>query len=398
MPDRLVATVLHLAYRRESRSTTLLRITTMVIAVRRRLTSPERSELLAMALVIVALHVVGWLLLTTALHHHLSSGATFGLGTGVLAYTLGLRHAFDADHLAAIDNTTRKLLHDGGRPLSVGFWFSLGHSSIVFGLAVLLNAGIRSLNGAISNPTSALHTWTSVVGTTISGVFLYAIGIINLFVLIGILHLVRHLRTGTFDEQTLEEHLSNRGLFNRFFGRIARGVDRPWKMYPVGLLFGLGFDTATEVALLVLAGTAVIGGIPFTAILALPILFAAGMCLLDTIDGCFMNFAYDWAFSNPARKIYYNLTMTGLSVVIALVIGTVELLSLLITETGLTGQPWDAIASLNLNRVGFVIVGLFVVTWIVAVAIWRIRGLEEKWTPVAAHDPTTAYAPVESSS
>jgi len=196
----------------------------------------------------------------------------------------------------------------------------------------------------------------------------------------------------------LEEHLSNRGLFNRFFGRIARGVDRPWKMYPVGLLFGLGFDTATEVALLVLAGTAVIGGIPFTAILALPILFAAGMCLLDTIDGCFMNFAYDWAFSNPARKIYYNLTMTGLSVVIALVIGTVELLSLLITETGLTGQPWDAIASLNLNRVGFVIVGLFVVTWIVAVAIWRIRGLEEKWTPVAAHDPTTAYAPVESSS
>ena len=373
----------------------LLRITTMVIAVRRRLAPTERSELIAMALVIVALHVMGWLLLSTARHHRVTAGATFGLGTGVLAYTLGMRHAFDADHLAAIDNTTRKLLDDGGRPLSVGFWFSLGHSSVVFGLAVALNAGIRSLNGAISNPTSALHTWTTVVGTTISGVFLYAIGIINLFVLFGILHLVRHLRTGTFDHSTLEAHLSRRGLFNRFFGRIASSVDRPWKMYPVGLLFGLGFDTATEVALLVLAGTAVISGVPFTAIVALPILFAAGMCLLDTIDGCFMNFAYNWAFSNPARKIYYNLTMTGLSVVIALVIGTVELLSLLITETGLTGQPWDTIAALDLNRVGFVIVGLFVVTWIIAVGIWRIRGLEEKWAPVATTDPAVANAPVE---
>jgi high-affinity nickel-transport protein len=314
----------------------------------------------------------------------------FGVGTGALAYTLGMRHAFDADHIAAIDNTTRKLVGEGKRPLSVGFFFSLGHSSVVFLLAILLNFGIRDLDRQVSNDGSGLHSITSIVGTCVSGFFLFLIAAFNIVILAGILKVFREMRSGAYNDQELEEQLNKRGLMNRFLGPLARRVDTPWKMYPIGFLFGLGFDTATEVALLVLAGTAVAGGLPFYAILSLPILFAAGMSLFDTADGCFMNFAYDWAFSRPVRKVYYNLTITGLSVFVAVFIGAVELLGLLAQDRNLNGSFWGFLATFNINTAGFFVVGVFVVTWIVALAVWHFGRIEQKWEtgrPLAADTP-----------
>jgi high-affinity nickel-transport protein len=317
-------------------------------------------------------------------HYHITSREIFGFGTGILAYTLGMRHAFDADHIAAIDNTTRKLVSEGKRPLSVGFFFSLGHSTIVFVMALLLNLGIRALDSAVKNGNSGLHTVTGFVGTLVSGGFLYVIAALNLVILVGIIGVFRQMRTGRYNDQQLEEQLNKRGLMNRFFGPLGRRIDTPWKMYPLGVLFGLGFDTATEVTLLVLAGTAVVSGLPFYAILSLPILFAAGMCLFDTADGCFMNFAYDWAFAKPVRKVYYNLTITGLSVFVAVFIGTVELLGLLGQEAGWSGGFWGFLADFNINTAGFVIVAVFVLTWAVALAIWRFGKIEQKWELGAA--------------
>src|ERR1700728_2834027 len=310
-----------------------------ITRIRNGLTPREWAKVGAMAATIIGLNVLGWGMLVLALrgHYHINKTELFGFGTGILAYTLGMRHAFDADHIAAIDNTTRKLIQDGERPLSVGYFFSLGHSTIVFDLAILLNFGIRALNGAVQNNTSALHHWTGIIGTSISGTFLFLIGLLNLVVLSSIIKVSREMRQGRYDDAELERQLDARGLMNRFLGGYAKRVDAPWKMYPVGALFGLGFDTASEVALLVLAGSAVVGGLPFYAVISLPVLFAAGMCLFDTIDGCFMNFAYDWAFAKPIRKIYYNLTITGLSVFIALFIGTIEILGLITQEMNLSG-------------------------------------------------------------
>ncbi|MFI0942627.1 HoxN/HupN/NixA family nickel/cobalt transporter [Streptomyces sp. NPDC021020] len=346
------------------------------------MTRAEWTRLGGMAAFIVALHVIGWFTLVAivAPEHYSVGTKSFGIGIGVTAYTLGMRHAFDADHIAAIDNTTRKLMHEGKRPLSVGFWFSLGHSSIVFGLAVLLSLGIKSLSDPVENDDSQLHSVTGWIGTTVSGTFLYAIAIINLLILAGIWKVFRQMRGGHFDEAALEEHLNNRGFMNRLLGRVMKSITKPWQMYPLGLLFGLGFDTATEIALLVLAGSGAASGLPWYAILCLPVLFAAGMCLLDTIDGSFMNFAYEWAFSKPVRKVYYNLTITGLSVAVALIIGTVELLGLVSDKAGLHGAFWDWIGGLDLNIVGYVIVGLFFATWAVAVAVWKFGNIEEKWS------------------
>jgi high-affinity nickel-transport protein len=355
--------------------------------LRRSLTRKEWSGMGGMVGFIVFLHVVGFLLLFAAVGHHFKvsagSGTVFGLGTGFLAYTLGMRHAFDADHIAAIDNTTRKLMAEGKRPISTGFWFSLGHSSVVFALAVLLNFGIRALDGQVRNGGSNLHRLTNIVGTSVSGVFLYLIAALNVAVLISIVKVFREMRQGLYDDDALEEQLNKRGLMNRFLGRLARRIDAPWKMYPIGLLFGLGFDTATEVALLVLSGTAVASGLPFYAILSLPILFAAGMSLLDTADGCFMNFAYGWAFSRPIRKVYYNITITGLSVVVAFLVGTVELVSLLTQEFKIGGSTATFFQNFNINAAGFIIVGLFVVTWVVALAIWRWGHIEQRWDDAA---------------
>ena len=340
---------------------------------------------------IVALHVIGFILLFAAAagHYHIDAKTTFGIGTGTLAYTLGMRHAFDADHISAIDNTTRKLLSEaedqgGKRPLTVGLWFSLGHSSVVFLLSVLLNFGIRALNSGVRNNNSSLHHYTGLIGTSISGAFLYLIALLNVIILVSIVRIFLDMRRGTYDHEEMERQLASRGMMNRFLGPLARRIDKPWKMYPIGFLFGLGFDTASEVALLVLAGSAVVGGLPFWAILSLPILFGAGMSLLDGIDGLFMNFAYGWAFFNPIRKVYYNITITGLSVAVAFVIGTIELLSVLQGQLNLSGGIWDWAAKFNINHAGYWIVGVFVATWLIALGVWRYGRIEARWEQHAA--------------
>ena len=269
--------------------------------------------------------------------------------------------------------------------MGVGFFFSLGHSSVVFVLAILLNFGIRSLNcRRARTATPSLHHYTGLIGTTVSGTFLMIIAILNLLVLVSIVKVFRGLKHGKYDDEALERQLNSRGLLNRFFGPLARRVDSSWKMYPIGVLFGLGFDTATEIALLVLAGTAVAGGLPFWAILSLPILFAAGMSLLDTIDGSFMNFAYGWAFSKPVRKVYYNITITGLSVVVAVFIGGLEVAQVLAGQLNLTGGFWSYASNFNINHAGFIIAGMFVVVWVAALAIWRFGRVEERWESSAA--------------
>jgi high-affinity nickel-transport protein len=355
-------------------------------AIRDSLTPREWSRVGAMAAAVLGLYIVGFVMLAAAVphHYHLGGKQVFGLGTGILALTLGMRHAFDADHIAAIDNTTRKLMSEGKRPLSVGFWFSLGHSSVVFFLSLLLNFGIRALVGQVKNGGSSLHSITNVVGTGVSGFFLYLIAALNVVILVSILRVFVEMRRGRYSDEELEAQLDKRGLMNRFLGPLARRIDAPWKMYPIGLLFGLGFDTASEVALLVVSGTAVASGLPFYAILSLPILFAAGMSLFDTIDGCFMNFAYGWAFARPIRKVYYNITITGLSVAVAFFIGTIEILSLLASEIGsLRGSFWRYMAGFNINEAGFVIVGIFAVTWAIALAIWRFGHIEDRWDAAA---------------
>ena len=339
-----------------------------------------------MLAVIVALHLIGWVTLVYIVEPARLSlgGKAFGIGVGLTAYTLGLRHAFDADHIAAIDNTTRKLMSDGQRPLAVGFFFSLGHSTVVFALALLLATGVKAIVGPVEGrflgaaplhrpdrhqrlgrvPVSDRHPQRHRPGRASCGCSCGC-------------------AAASYDETELEQQLENRGLLNRFLGRFTKSITKSWHMYPVGLLFGLGFDTATEIALLVLAGTSAAAGLPWYAILCLPVLFTAGMCLLDTIDGSFMNFAYGWAFSNPVRKIYYNITITGLSVAVALLIGSIELLGLFAGQLGWRGPFWDWLGGLDLNTVGFVVVGMFVVTWAVALLVWRYGRIEEKWNPAS---------------
>src|SRR5262245_48236077 len=346
------------------------------------LTPAEWRRAAWLVLAVVALHVAGFGLLLGVVvpqHLRLGDGAVFGVGIGITAYTLGLRHAFDADHIAAIDNTTRKLMADGQRPLSVGFFFSLGHSTIVVLLAAGFAMGVRGLSGAVGDDASRLHEVTGLVGPTVSGVFLLVIGILNLVVLLGVVRVVRRMLEGRFDEAELEERLESRGVMSRVYRRATGAVRAPWQMFPLGMLFGIGFDTATEVALLATAGAAAAGGLPLPAILCLPILFAAGMSLLDTIDGAFMNFAYGWAFSRPIRKVFYNITVTSLSVAMALGIGTIELAAVLAGGLGLTGQPWALLSQLDLAHVGYVIVALFAATWVAAAAIWRVGRIEERW-------------------
>jgi high-affinity nickel-transport protein len=348
----------------------------------------DRLSLAGMAAVVVGLHVLGFGVLfgvVAPAHLPLGDGKVFGVGVGVLAYSFGLRHAFDADHIAAVDNTTRKLLGDravrgGRRPLSVGFWFSLGHSSIVFVLSFLLALGVKALAGQVEDGGSRLHAVTGVIGASVSGVFLWVLGLLNLGALAGILKVLRSMRRGEFDEAELEAQLDRRGLMNRLLGGLTRAVRKAWHIYPVGVLFGLGFDTATEVGLLVLAGGAAAFSLPFWSIVVLPVLFAAGMCLMDTVDGVLMNAAYGWAFARPARKIFYNITITSISVAVALVIGTVELVGVLADQAHITTGPLAAIGGIDLDYAGYGIVALFVLAWLVALGVWRVGRIEERWS------------------
>jgi high-affinity nickel-transport protein len=343
----------------------------------------QRRSMMMMVIVVAGLHVLGFLAVVALVapsHQQLGKAGAITVGLGFTAYTLGLRHAFDADHICAIDNTTRKLMAEGERPQSVGFWFSLGHSTVVFALTLLISIGVRSLDGPVKNDNSTLHQTTSYIGTAVSGGFLYIIAAINIVVLVGIVKVFREMKVGRYDEAELERQLDSRGLMNRFFGRLTKTVTKPHHMYPIGLLFGLGFDTATEVALLVIAGSAGAAGLPWYAILSLPVLFAAGMSLMDSIDGSFMNFAYGWAFSKPIRKVFYNITITGLSVAVALVTGTIELGGLFVSELSLSGSFWDWFENIDINVLGFVIAGMFLATWAIALLVWRYGRIEERWS------------------
>ena len=310
---------------------------------------------------------------------HEVNGQIFGIGLAITAYLLGVRHAFDADHIAAIDNTTRKLVADGQRPVSVGLFFSLGHSSVVFVMAFLVAIGAKIVTALVSDG-SDVHQTLGVVGTSISGFFLVVIGLINLAALLSIYRVWREAQTGAYDEQALEEALNSRGLFARLLRPAMKAITRPGQMYPLGFLFGLGFDTATEISLLVLAGAGAATGLPWYAVMVLPLLFASGMSLFDTLDGAFMQAAYQWAFIRPVRKVYYNLTTTGLSVAVALIIGGIELISVLHDKAGLTDPITTWIAEITLDDIGYVIVALFVLVWAGSFAYWRISNVEQRWS------------------
>jgi high-affinity nickel-transport protein len=354
--------------------------------VRGAFTPTEWRSVGAMAAVVVLLHVVGWGVLVLAVapaDYQLGDGAVLGVGVGLTAYLLGVRHAFDADHIASIDNTTRKLVGEGRHSVSTGFWFSLGHSSVVFAASLLLAVGVRSVAGVVTGSEAELGSTLALVGMSVAGVFLLLIGATNLVAVVGIAKVFREMRTGVYDEAELERQLANRGFLARLLSRVTRRVDKPWHLYPVGLLMGLGFDTATQVALLVLAAGSAAFVLPWYAILVLPVLFAAGMTLFDTADGIFMSRAYGWAFLKPVRKVFYNLTVTVLSVLVALVIGGLVLVGLLVDRLGIDSGPLAWAATLDLDLVGFAIVGLFVVTWLVAIAVWRLGRIEDRWSASA---------------
>jgi len=352
-----------------------------------RVSRQERRSITGMAAFVLLLHVLGWGVLIFAVapqDYQLGSTGVLGVGVGLTAYMLGVRHAFDADHIASIDNTTRKLVGEGRSSVSAGFWFSLGHSSVVFVASLLLVAGVRGIAGVVQDEESQVAQTLGLVGTLVAGSFLLLIGFMNLGAAVGIARVFRRMRTGEFDEAELERHLHSRGFLARILGRVTRRVSKPWHLYPVGLLMGLGFDTATQVALLVLAAGSAAFVLPWYAILVLPVLFAAGMSLFDTADGVLMSRAYGWAFLKPIRKVFYNLTVTLLSVTVALVIGVLVLAGLLVERLGIDTGPLAWAASLDLEYVGFAVVGLFVVTWALALAVWRFGRIEERWTPEEA--------------
>lgn len=344
-------------------------------------TRSDRARVAAVMGVVVVLHVVGFgaLLLLVAPARYQVGTQVFSIGMGLTAYVFGLRHAFDPDHIAAIDNVTRKFAADGRRPASVGLWFALGHSAMVVLLALLV-VGATATAGELLDEASPTRHLLGMAGTLASGGFLYLIGIINLVALVGIWRVFTAMRAGRFDEAQLDDQLDKRGVLARVLRPVIRRITRPDQMFVVGLLFGLGFDTATEVALLALAGTGAAAGLPWWAVLTLPVLFAAGMCLMDSVDGIFMAAAYDWAFTRPARKIYYNLTITGLSVAVAVLIGTVQLVSVLYDDFGWHNPVTEWLSGLRLDNVGLAIVALFALTWLVAFAVWRVRA-RRGWRP-----------------
>jgi high-affinity nickel-transport protein len=341
------------------------------------------KQLIFMAATIVLLTGLGWSVMAWSVRPDqvaLNTEQTFGWGVGLTAYLLGIRHAFDADHIAAIDNTTRKLVQEDKHAGSVGFWFSLGHSTVVFLLALLVAIGARTIVGSLDDDDSTLKQSLGLIGTLVGGGFLVLLGLLNLQALIGIARVFWKMRTERLDEEALEKHLNSRGFFARILRRALSAVRKPWHMYGVGFAFGIGFDTATEVTLLVIAGGVAAESMPWYTVLVIPVLFAAGMCLFDTADGVLMSAAYRWAFITPVRKVFYNLAITALSVVVAVGIGGIELLQLLGEELGITGSIFAFLSRMDLEQMGYMIVGLFAATWILAISIWRFGRIEERWS------------------
>jgi high-affinity nickel-transport protein len=336
------------------------------------MTRAEWRRLGGFSVGVVLLHVLGFGLFVYYLPRN---PALTGLAT--LAYTFGLRHAFDADHIAAIDNTTRKLLQEGKRPLGTGFFFSLGHSTIVFSLT----AGLAVAAGTVHSQIPTLQAYGSTVGASVSGTFLLLIGALNLLVLLEVVGVFRRMKRGHYDEQDLDRALLNQGFLSRYLlKRVGSRIDASWKMYPLGVLFGLGFDTATEIGLLAVAAGVATHHVPFLAVISLPLIFAAGMSLMDTADGAFMSHAYGWAFSSPVRKVYYNISVTSLSVAVAWLVGAIELLQVLAAKLALHGGFWSLLESLDLGRLGYVVVGLFAATWLCSITLWKTRRVEERWS------------------
>lgn len=355
--------------------------------IRRLMSTWDRRDRIEIGLllgVIAVMHLVGFatLVLVIAPHHYQAGTQIFGVGLGATAYLFGVRHAFDADHIAAIDNTTRKLMTDGQRPKAVGFWFAMGHSTLVLVMAVLVMVGAHAV-GALANGDSPTRHALGFAGTLASGLFLYLIAIMNVIAMTGIFRAFVKLRRGSYSDTEIEAALNDRGFLARLLRPIMNRITRSVQIYPVGALFGLGFDTATEVALLALAGTGAAAGLPWYAVLVVPLLFAAGMSLMDTLDGLLMTVAYDWAFMQPVRKIYYNLVVTGLSIAVALLIGTIELVSILHDDFNCVDPVTSWISAIDLNNAGLAIVGLFAVTWLAAVGYWKLADVEKHWQPVS---------------
>ena len=370
-------------------------------SIRSALEAREWGRLAAMFAFILAINGLGWgIFVLYVMPHHFdykgeggSPGLGIGLGVAVTAWFLGFRHAFDADHISCIDNTTRKLMADGKRPLGTGFFFSFGHSTVIVAVGVGITVAARAVFGAVVNPDSAFQSTGGTIGTVVSAAFLYLIAVLNLIVLAGIFKVFREMRSGTYDEAQLEAQLQARGLMYRFFGRFMRSINHTWQLYFVGMVFGIGFDTTTEVVLLAATAYAAIQGLPYFAVLALPFLFAGGMMLFDTLDGAFMNFAYGWAFARPVRKVYYNLVITGLSIGAAFIIGTIELLGVLTGELHLRGAFWDLMANFDINVAGFVIAAMFVAVWAAALAYWRWGKVEDRWGANMAAEPAAVPEP-----
>jgi high-affinity nickel-transport protein len=330
-----------------------------------------RGRIVAMYGILLAFNVGAWIWAGMAFHRY-----PVLLGTALLAYSFGLRHAVDADHIAAIDNVTRKLMQDGKRPVAVGFMFSLGHSTVV----VLGSAAIAEAALVLQHRLDAVRNIASVVGSLVSAFFLFAIAIINLVVLRSIYRTFVRVRRGEpYVEEDLNLLLSGRGFLSRIFRPMFHMIDRSWHMYPLGVLFGLGFGTATEVGVLGISAAEAAKGLSFWAILVFPVLFAAGMSLIDTTDNILMLGAYGWAFVKPIRKLYYNITITSVSVVVALVVGGIEALGLLGEHFHFEGWFWDSVARLNDNfgTLGYFIVGLFALSWIVSIAVYKWRRFDE---------------------
>jgi high-affinity nickel-transport protein len=328
-----------------------------------------RGKVIGLYVFLIALNIAAWAWALAAFHSYPTL-----LGIAFLAYGFGLRHAVDADHIAAIDNVTRKLMQDGKRPVAVGFFFSLGHSTVV----VLASIAVAVTATAFKGRLESFHAIGNIVGTSISAAFLLLIALINVFILISVYKAFQRVKKGgDLADEDLDNLLSAKGgLFARIFGPLFRMIASSWHMYPLGFLFGLGFDTATEIGLLGISAAEASDGLSMWSILAFPALFTAGMTLIDTTDSILMLGAYGWAFVKPLRKLYYNMTITFVSIVVALIVGGIETLGLIGDEFGRTGVLWDAVISLNDNFgvLGYLIIGIFVVSWLVSVAIYRLKG------------------------
>lgn len=341
--------------------------------------SPDlRRKIIGIYALLIFLNILAWLLALLGF----ATRYPALLGTALLAYTFGLRHSVDADHISAIDNVTRKLMQEKKRPTTVGFFFSLGHSTIV----ILLSVAIAFAATFIKDVIPSLEGAGGLIGTVVSALFLYLIAAINLMVLWEIFRAFRKVTRGEeYSEQSLEDFLNQRGLMARFFRPLLKMVDSGWKMYPIGVLFGLGFDTATEVGLLGLAAFEAGKGLPTIYILIFPLLFTVGMLLLDTTDGILMLGAYGWAFVKPVRKLYYNLNITLVSVLVALIVGSLEVISILSSLLNLSGGIWDVLGNLDFGLLGGAIIGIFVLCWVVSTVIYKIKGYDHIELPETLH-------------